>query len=50
MSTMRAQVDSNGKVAALLEQRFAPTFAFLVGGEIDHVKVSQQYDMNKTRF
>ncbi|KAF8599035.1 hypothetical protein BDV93DRAFT_560690 [Ceratobasidium sp. AG-I] len=38
MSTMRAQVDSTGKVAALLEQRFAPTFAFLVGGEIDHVK------------
>ncbi|CAE6476339.1 unnamed protein product [Rhizoctonia solani] len=38
MSTMRAQVDSNGKIAALLEQRFAPTFAFLVGGEIDHVK------------
>jgi mitochondrial import receptor subunit TOM40 len=40
MSTMRAQVDSNGKIAALLEQRFAPTFAFLVGGEIDHVKVN----------
>ncbi|CAE6443885.1 unnamed protein product [Rhizoctonia solani] len=38
MSTMRAQVDSTGKIAALLEQRFAPTFAFLVGGEIDHVK------------
>ncbi|GAB1517993.1 translocase of outer mitochondrial membrane [Rhizoctonia solani] len=38
MSTMRAQVDSTGKVAALLEQRFAPTFSFLVGGEIDHVK------------
>ncbi|KAG9096614.1 translocase of outer mitochondrial membrane [Ceratobasidium sp. 370] len=38
MSTMRAQIDSTGKVAALLEQRFAPTFAFLVGGEIDHVK------------
>ncbi|KAG8728256.1 translocase of outer mitochondrial membrane [Ceratobasidium sp. 423] len=38
MSTMRAQVDSHGKVSALLEQRFAPTFAFLVGGEIDHVR------------
>jgi hypothetical protein len=24
----------------LLEQRFTPAFAFLVGGEIDHWKVS----------
>lgn len=40
MATFRAQVDSTGKVAALLEQRFAPTFAFLVAGEIDHFKVS----------
>ena len=39
MSTFRAQVDSGGKVSALLEQRFAPTFAFLVSGEIDHFKV-----------
>lgn len=40
MATFRAQVDSTGKVSALLEQRFAPTFAFLVAGEIDHFKVS----------
>jgi mitochondrial import receptor subunit TOM40 len=40
MATFRAQVDSTGKVSALLEQRFAPTFAFLVSGEIDHFKVS----------
>lgn len=39
MSTFRAQLDSTGKVSALLEQRFAPTFAFLVSGEIDHFKV-----------
>ncbi|THH31132.1 hypothetical protein EUX98_g3041 [Antrodiella citrinella] len=37
-STFRAQLDSSGKVSALLEQRFAPTFAFLVSGEIDHFK------------
>lgn len=35
----RAQVDSTGKVSALLEQRFVPAFAFLVSGEIDHFKV-----------
>ncbi|TDL27486.1 hypothetical protein BD410DRAFT_782573 [Rickenella mellea] len=40
MSTVRAQVDSTGKVSALLEQRFAPTFAFLVSGEIDHFRNS----------
>jgi mitochondrial import receptor subunit TOM40 len=34
----RAQVDSTGKVSALLEQRFIPAFAFLVSGEIDHFK------------
>jgi hypothetical protein len=39
MATFRAQVDSTGKVSALLEQRFLPTFAFLVSGELDHFKV-----------
>ncbi|CAL1705039.1 unnamed protein product [Somion occarium] len=38
MSTFRAQLDSTGKVSALLEQRFAPTFSFMVSGEIDHFK------------
>ncbi|EKM55371.1 uncharacterized protein PHACADRAFT_255951 [Phanerochaete carnosa HHB-10118-sp] len=40
MSTFRAQLDSSGKVGALLEQRFAPSFAFLFSGEIDHFKNS----------
>jgi mitochondrial import receptor subunit TOM40 len=39
LATFRAQVDSTGKVSALLEQRFTPAFAFLVSGEIDHFKV-----------
>ncbi|KAI0082793.1 hypothetical protein K474DRAFT_1633154 [Panus rudis PR-1116 ss-1] len=38
MSTFRAQLDSTGKVSALLEQRFAPSFSFMVSGEIDHFK------------
>ncbi|KAF8238656.1 hypothetical protein L208DRAFT_1165629, partial [Tricholoma matsutake] len=38
LATFRAQVDSTGKVSALLEQRFTPAFAFLVSGEIDHFK------------
>ncbi|GAW10329.1 eukaryotic porin-domain-containing protein [Lentinula edodes] len=40
LSTFRAQLDSTGKVSALLEQRFTPTFAFLMSGEIDHLKNS----------
>jgi len=40
LSTFRAQLDSTGKVSALLEQRFTPTFAFMLAGEIDHPKVS----------
>jgi mitochondrial import receptor subunit TOM40 len=40
MSTFRGQIDSTGKTSMLLEQRFAPTFSFLVTGEIDHMKVS----------
>lgn len=40
MATFRGQLDSQGKVGMLLEQRFTPAFAFLVGGEIDHAKVS----------
>ena len=39
MASFRAQLDSTGKVSAYLEQRFAPTFSFLVSGEIDHFKV-----------
>ncbi|KAF8334310.1 eukaryotic porin-domain-containing protein [Cantharellus anzutake] len=41
-ATFRAQLDSSGKVSALLEQQLAPTFAFLVAGEIDHVKTTSK--------
>jgi mitochondrial import receptor subunit TOM40 len=47
MATFRGQVDSQGKVGMLLEQRFTPAFAFLVGGEIDHLKVSRRVDFNR---
>ena len=39
LANFRAQLDSTGKVSALLEQRFHPAFAFLISGEIDHFKV-----------
>ncbi|KAF5315857.1 hypothetical protein D9611_004702 [Ephemerocybe angulata] len=37
-ASFKTQIDSTGKVSALLEQRFTPTFSFLVAGEIDHFK------------
>lgn len=50
LATFRAQLDSTGKVAALLEQRFTPNFAFLVSGEIDHFKVRMADHYLKQRF
>ncbi|KAJ7582689.1 eukaryotic porin-domain-containing protein [Mycena floridula] len=38
LATFRAQLDSNWKVSALLEQRFTPAFTFMIAGEIDHLK------------
>jgi mitochondrial import receptor subunit TOM40 len=38
MASFKTQLDSTGKISALLEQRFTPTFSFLVAGEIDHFK------------
>lgn len=43
MSTFRAQVDSTGKIGSLLETRLGPTFAFTVGGEIDHLKSAAKF-------
>jgi len=39
MSTFRAQVDSTGKLACLLEKRVAPMVQLTFASEMDHVKV-----------
>lgn len=38
-STFRGQVDTTGKVSAVLEEKIVPGFSFLVSGEMDHGKV-----------
>jgi mitochondrial import receptor subunit TOM40 len=43
LASLRAQLDSTGKVSAYLEQRFTPAFSFLVTGEIDHVKNTSKW-------
>lgn len=40
MASFKAQLDSGGRVSAMLEQRFAPNFAFVLTGEIDHLRAS----------
>ncbi|KAF8522292.1 eukaryotic porin-domain-containing protein [Hysterangium stoloniferum] len=42
-ANFRTQLDSSGKISAWLEQRLAPTFAFLVCGEIDHLKSTSKF-------
>lgn len=39
-SSFRSQVDSKGRIYALLEQRFTPVFIFQMAGMIDHWNVS----------
>lgn len=38
-ATVRGQVDSEGKVSVVMEQRLAPAISFTLAGELDHVKV-----------
>jgi len=39
-STFRGQVDTTGKVSAVLEEKIVPGFSFLISGEMDHGKVT----------
>jgi len=39
MATMRAQVDTTGKLSCLLEKRVAPMVTLTFSGEMDHFKV-----------
>jgi len=47
-ANFRGQVDSTGKVAALLEHRITPLFSFLVGGEVDHWKNTSRWGIGIT--
>ncbi|THG99207.1 hypothetical protein EW026_g3089 [Hermanssonia centrifuga] len=50
MSSFRAQLDSTGKVSVLHEQRFAPAFAFLLSGEIDHFRAIRRLFLENDPF
>ncbi|KAG0000788.1 translocase of outer mitochondrial membrane [Entomortierella chlamydospora] len=42
-STFRGQVDTTGKVSAVLEEKIVPGFSFLVSGEMDHGKGQSRF-------
>ncbi|KAL1925649.1 uncharacterized protein VTP21DRAFT_532 [Calcarisporiella thermophila] len=42
-SSVRAQIDTTGRVSAVIEERMAPGFSFLVSGDLDHVKGNAKF-------
>lgn len=42
-ATMRAQIDTLGRVTAVLEEKLTPAFSVLLCGEIDHFKSSSRF-------
>ena len=38
-ATFRGQIDTTGRVSAVLEEKMAPGFSFLISGDLDHMKV-----------
>lgn len=49
-SVFRGQIDSTGKVAAVLEKRIAQMVQFTFAGEMDHAKVRFDYEEPRTRI
>lgn len=48
-STFRAQLDSSGRLACLLEKRIAPAVQVTFAGDIDHFKV-RDFDCNSSKI
>lgn len=45
---LRGSVDSNGKVAALLEEALAPGVRLLLSGELDHARADHKFGFGMT--
>ena len=45
---LRGNVDSNGKVAACLEERMAPSVTLVLSGELDHAKADHKFGFGMT--
>ncbi|KAF9434070.1 translocase of outer mitochondrial membrane [Entomortierella beljakovae] len=44
-STFRGQIDTTGKVSAVLEEKIVPGFSFLISGEMDHGKGQSRFGL-----
>ncbi|KAF9926400.1 translocase of outer mitochondrial membrane [Linnemannia zychae] len=44
-STFRGQIDTTGKVSAVLEEKIVPGFSFLISGEMDHFKGQSRFGL-----
>lgn len=42
-ATLRAQVDSTGRVGMVMEEKLFPGFAMLISGELDHVRSTSRF-------
>ncbi|KAI7868441.1 eukaryotic porin/Tom40 [Spinellus fusiger] len=42
-ATFRGQIDTTGRVSAVLEEKMAPGFSFLISGDLDHVKGQSKF-------
>ncbi|CAO3595076.1 unnamed protein product [Absidia cylindrospora] len=42
-ATFRGQMDTTGKVSAVLEEKMAPGFSFLISGDLDHMKGQSKF-------
>ncbi len=47
-ATIRAQLDSTGRVGLVLEEKLFPGFALLLSGELDHVKSTSKFGIGIT--
>lgn len=47
-ATIRAQLDSAGRVGLVLEEKLFPGFALLLSGELDHVKSTSKFGVGIT--
>ncbi|OZJ02264.1 hypothetical protein BZG36_04694 [Bifiguratus adelaidae] len=42
-ATFRGQIDTSGRVSAVLEEKMAPGFSFLISGDLDHMKGQSKF-------
>ncbi|KAM3587064.1 translocase of outer mitochondrial membrane [Umbelopsis sp. WA50703] len=42
-ATFRGQIDTTGRTSAVLEEKMAPGFSFLVSGDLDHMKGQSKF-------